>query len=56
MGSPTNDRDAESHEKPKHRVRISPFFLGVTLVLQRKKESFKRSKTCLRNLGDPGRL
>ena len=30
MGSPDNDKDAESKEKPRHLVRITkPFYLGV---------------------------
>ena len=34
MGSPDDDKDAAPHEKPRHRVRISPFYLGVTEVTQ----------------------
>ncbi len=33
MGSPNDDKEAASDEKPQHRVRIThPFFLGVTEV------------------------
>ncbi len=34
MGSPDSDTDAENDEKPPHKVRISPFYLGVTEVTQ----------------------
>ncbi|HKI21201.1 MAG TPA: protein kinase, partial [Isosphaeraceae bacterium] len=35
MGSPDNDSDAASDQKPQHRVRISkPFYLGVCEVTQ----------------------
>jgi formylglycine-generating enzyme required for sulfatase activity len=35
MGSPDSDEDAESFEKPQHRVRITePFYLGLTEVTQ----------------------
>jgi len=34
MGSPNNDADAETDEKPQHNVRISPFYLGVNEVTQ----------------------
>jgi len=34
MGSPDHDLAAEDDEKPQHRVRISPFLLGVTEVTQ----------------------
>jgi len=34
MGSPEGDKDAENDEKPQHKVRISPFLLGVTEVTQ----------------------
>jgi formylglycine-generating enzyme required for sulfatase activity len=34
MGSPDSDKDAEKDEKPPHKVRISPFYLGVTEVTQ----------------------
>src|SRR5262245_36361417 len=30
MGAPESDRDAEDHEKPQHKVRISkPFYMGI---------------------------
>jgi formylglycine-generating enzyme required for sulfatase activity len=32
MGSPETDQEARPDEKPQHRVRINPFFLGVTEV------------------------
>jgi formylglycine-generating enzyme required for sulfatase activity len=32
MGSPDEDKDAEGDEKPRHEVRISAFYLGVTEV------------------------
>lgn len=36
MGSPVSDNDADSNEKPQHRVTISrSFFLGETTVTQR---------------------
>jgi len=34
MGSPDEDTDAANIEKPQHKVRISPFYLGVTEVTQ----------------------
>ena len=35
MGSPDSDQDAQSFEKPQHRVRITqPFYLGMTEVTQ----------------------
>ncbi len=35
MGSPDNDKNAGSEEKPQHRVRITwPFYLGVYEVIQ----------------------
>ena len=35
MGSPDDAMEAEEHEKPSHRVRISkPFYLGVYEVTQ----------------------
>ncbi len=35
MGSPDSDKDAQSWEKPQHRVRITkPFYLGKYLVTQ----------------------
>ena len=34
MGSPGSDADAEPDEKPQHKVRISPFYLGMTEVTQ----------------------
>ena len=34
MGSPDDDKDAVANEKPQHKVRISPFYLGVTEVTQ----------------------
>jgi formylglycine-generating enzyme required for sulfatase activity/serine/threonine protein kinase len=34
MGSPDSDKDAALLEKPQHKVRISPFYLGVTEVTQ----------------------
>ena len=35
MGSPDSDTDAETNEKPQHRVRITkPFYLGKYLVTQ----------------------
>jgi len=34
MGSPDGDKDANEDEHPQHKVRISPFFLGVTEVTQ----------------------
>jgi formylglycine-generating enzyme required for sulfatase activity len=32
MGSPEDDKDAGASEKPQHRVRISPFWMGQTEV------------------------
>src|SRR5262245_58422920 len=30
MGAPDSDKDAEEHEKPQHKVRITkPFYLGI---------------------------
>ena len=35
MGSPDSDKDAQTDEKPQHRVRITrPFYLGATEVTQ----------------------
>jgi len=34
MGSPDDDKEARNDEKPQHKVRISPFYLGVTEVTQ----------------------
>jgi formylglycine-generating enzyme required for sulfatase activity len=34
MGSPEEDEDASDDEKPAHKVRVSPFLLGVTEVTQ----------------------
>ena len=34
MGSPDGDKEAENDEKPQHKVRLSPFYLGVTEVTQ----------------------
>ncbi len=34
MGLPNADKEAEADEKPPHRVRISPFYLGMTEVTQ----------------------
>ena len=34
MGSPDHDKEAYDDEKPQHKVRISPFYLGVTEVTQ----------------------
>ncbi|MGO9466393.1 MAG: SUMF1/EgtB/PvdO family nonheme iron enzyme [Isosphaeraceae bacterium] len=34
MGSPGDDKEAAYYEKPQHKVRISPFYLGVTEVTQ----------------------
>ena len=40
MGSPDDDKDAGSDEKPQHRVRISkPFYLGVYEVTQAQYEA-----------------
>ena len=40
MGAPESDNDAESHEKPQHRVRITkPFYLGKYLVTQEQWEA-----------------
>jgi len=39
MGSPDDDNDAGNDEKPRHKVRISPFNLGVTEVTQ---EQYRR--------------
>ena len=53
MGSPDSDKDAQSDEKPQHRVRITkPFYLGKYLVTQEQWEAvtgtspsyFKRPK------------
>jgi len=35
MGSPDDDTKAQRDEKPQHKVRISPFYLGVTEVTQK---------------------
>jgi formylglycine-generating enzyme required for sulfatase activity/serine/threonine protein kinase len=34
MGSPDDDKDAADDEKPQHKVRISPFHMGVADVTQ----------------------
>jgi formylglycine-generating enzyme required for sulfatase activity/serine/threonine protein kinase len=34
MGSPDDDKEAKDDEKPQHRVRVSPFYLGATEVTQ----------------------
>ena len=35
MGSPDSDKDADTDEKPQHRVRITkPFYMGKYLVTQ----------------------
>jgi formylglycine-generating enzyme required for sulfatase activity/tRNA A-37 threonylcarbamoyl transferase component Bud32 len=34
MGSPDSDSDADDNEKPQHKVRIRPLYLGVTEVTQ----------------------
>ncbi len=35
MGSPDTDQEAQAHEKPRHRIRISrAFYLGITPVTQ----------------------
>ena len=40
MGSPDSDKDADSDEKPQHRVRITkPFYLGKYLVTQEQWEA-----------------
>ena len=40
MGSPDSDKDAQSWEKPQHRVRITkPFYLGKYLVTQEQWEA-----------------
>jgi len=39
MGSPDDDKDAAPDEKPQHKVRISPFYLGVTEVTQAQYEA-----------------
>ncbi len=39
MGSPGDDKDAALHEKPQHKVRISPFYIGVTEVTQAQYEA-----------------
>jgi formylglycine-generating enzyme required for sulfatase activity len=40
MGSPDNDKGAEKHEKPQHRVRITrPFYLGAYEVTQAQYEA-----------------
>jgi formylglycine-generating enzyme required for sulfatase activity/serine/threonine protein kinase len=39
MGSPPGDQDAENDEKPQHKVRISPFFLGKTEVTEEQYQS-----------------
>jgi len=39
MGSPDDDKEARDDEKPRHIVRISPFYLGVTEVTQEQYEN-----------------
>ncbi len=39
MGSSDDDKDASLNEKPQHRVRISPFYMGVTEVTQAQYEA-----------------
>jgi len=40
MGSPDSDKDADQHEKPQHRVRITkPFYLGKYPVTQEQWEA-----------------
>jgi formylglycine-generating enzyme required for sulfatase activity len=44
MGSPDSDRDADSDEKPRHRVRITnPFYLGRNEVTQEQWEALMGS-------------
>ncbi len=39
MGSADDEKDVDPDEKPPHKVRISPFFLGVTEVTQSQYEA-----------------
>ncbi len=39
MGSPDDDKEAQDDEKPQHKVRVSPFYLGVTEVTQKQYRS-----------------
>ncbi|MEI8376184.1 MAG: SUMF1/EgtB/PvdO family nonheme iron enzyme [Planctomycetota bacterium] len=44
MGSPDSDTQAETYERPQHRVRITkPFYLGKYLVTQEQWEAVMRS-------------